>query len=78
VDIETWMWKNHKIAGTEPSKLRLPTACVVQHRDVDRFLEMFDQYRKVKEIAWGGTTSALKLAVRNYSRIVSNPSPWGL
>jgi selenocysteine lyase/cysteine desulfurase len=53
MDIETWMWKNHKIRirGTEPSKLRLCTAYYLQRLEIDHFLETFDQYKKQKQIA---------------------------
>jgi hypothetical protein len=52
MDVETWLWKKHKIRirGTEPSKLRLCTAYYVQRPEIDRFLERFDQYKKEKQI----------------------------
>ena len=48
MELERWMWTNHKIRirGGEPSKLRLSTPYYLLRRDVDRFLEKFDQYRR--------------------------------
>jgi isopenicillin-N epimerase len=48
MELEKWMWTNHKIRirGGEPSKLRLSTPYYLLRRDVDRFLEKFDQYRR--------------------------------
>jgi hypothetical protein len=42
------MWKTHKIRirGGEPHKLRLSTPYFVQKKDIDRFLEKFDAYKK--------------------------------
>jgi len=50
VDLENWLWKNHKIRirGGEPSKLRLSTPYYVQKKDIDRFLEKFDEYKRSK------------------------------
>jgi isopenicillin-N epimerase len=47
MDLENWMWKQHKIRirGGEPSKLRLSTPYYLQKKDIDRFLEKFDEYR---------------------------------
>jgi isopenicillin-N epimerase len=47
IDLETWLWKTKKIRirGGEPSKLRLSTPYFLLHRDVDRFLAAFDEYR---------------------------------
>jgi len=52
MDVETWMWKKHKIRirGTEPSKLRFCMAYYLQRREIDQFLERFDQYKKEKQI----------------------------
>jgi isopenicillin-N epimerase len=48
MDLENWMWKQHRIRirGGEPSKLRLSTPYYLQKRDIDRFLEKFDEYRR--------------------------------
>jgi selenocysteine lyase/cysteine desulfurase len=53
MQLENWMWKKHKIRirGTEPSKVRLCMAYYVQRRQIDRFLERFDQYKKENQIA---------------------------
>jgi selenocysteine lyase/cysteine desulfurase len=52
MDLENWLWKEHKIRirGGEPSKLRLSTPYYLRRRDVDRFLEKFDAYRKMKKL----------------------------
>ncbi len=48
MDLEKWMWSTHKIRirGGEPSKLRLSTPYYLQRKEIDRFLEKFDEYRK--------------------------------
>jgi selenocysteine lyase/cysteine desulfurase len=53
MDMEKWMWKEKKIRirGGEPSKLRLSTPYFILHKDVERFLGAFDEYRKVKMAA---------------------------
>jgi selenocysteine lyase/cysteine desulfurase len=53
MDLENWMWKTHKIRirGGEPSKLRLSTPYYLQKKDIDRFLEKLDQYKKEKNLA---------------------------
>jgi isopenicillin-N epimerase len=53
MDMEDWMWKTHKIRirGGEPSKLRLSTPYYLQKKDIDRFLEKFDQYKQEKSVA---------------------------
>ncbi|HVS74733.1 MAG TPA: aminotransferase class V-fold PLP-dependent enzyme [Candidatus Acidoferrales bacterium] len=50
MELETWMWKTHKIRirGGEPSKLRLSTPYYLLQKDVDRFLAAFDEYRRTK------------------------------
>jgi selenocysteine lyase/cysteine desulfurase len=50
MELETWMWKTHKIRirGGEPSKLRLSTPYYLLQKDVDRFLAAFDEYRRMK------------------------------
>ena len=53
MDLENWLWKTHKIRirGGEPSKLRLSTPYYLLRKDIDRFLEKFDEYRKEKKLA---------------------------
>jgi isopenicillin-N epimerase len=48
MDLENWLWKNHKIRirGGEPSKLRLSTPYYLRRREIDRFLQRFDEFRK--------------------------------
>ena len=52
MDLEHWMWTQHKIRirGGEPSKLRLSTPYYLSKKDIDRFLDKFDQYRREKKI----------------------------
>jgi isopenicillin-N epimerase len=52
-ELENWLWKMHRIRirGGEPSKLRLSTPYYVQKKDIGRFLEKFDQYKKEKSLA---------------------------
>ena len=47
MDLETWLWKNHKIRirGGAPSKLRFAAGYYVSPREIDRFLAAYDQYR---------------------------------
>jgi selenocysteine lyase/cysteine desulfurase len=47
-DLETWLWQQHKvrIRGGEPSKLRLSTPYYLQEAEIDRFLALFDQYKR--------------------------------
>jgi isopenicillin-N epimerase len=51
MDLENWMWKTHKIRirGGEPSKLRLSTPYYLQKKEIDRFLEKFDEYKRRKK-----------------------------
>ena len=53
MDLEKWMWTNHKIRirGGEPSKLRLSTPYYLSKQDIDRFLEKFDEYKREKKLA---------------------------
>jgi len=53
MDLENWMWKTQKIRirGGEPSKLRLSTPYYLRKKDIDRFLEKFDDYRKLNKLA---------------------------
>ncbi len=48
MDLENWMWKNHKIRirGGEPSKLRLSTPYYLRRSDINRYLAAFDEYKK--------------------------------
>jgi selenocysteine lyase/cysteine desulfurase len=48
MELEHWLWSNHKIRirGGEPSKLRLSTPYYLRRKDIDRFLAAFDAYRK--------------------------------
>lgn len=48
MDLENWLWHMHKIRirGAAPNKLRLSTPYYLLRKDVDRFLEQFDEYRK--------------------------------
>jgi len=53
MDLEKWMWSNHKIRirGGEPSKLRLSTPYYLQKKEIDRFLENYDLYKREKNLA---------------------------
>jgi isopenicillin-N epimerase len=53
MDLETWMWKTYKIRirGGDPNKLRLSTPYYLQKKDIDRFLEKFDEYKREKGMA---------------------------
>lgn len=44
---ENWMWKEKKIRirGGLPSKIRLSTPYYLRKKDIDRFLEAYDEYR---------------------------------
>jgi isopenicillin-N epimerase len=52
MDLETWMWKTHRIRirGGDPNKLRLSTPYYLQKKEIDRFLEKFDQYKREKKL----------------------------
>ena len=52
IDLENSLWKQHKIRirGGEPSKLRLSTPYYISKKDIDRFLEKFDEYRREKKL----------------------------
>jgi isopenicillin-N epimerase len=47
MDLENWLWKTHKIRirGGDPNKLRLSTPYYLQKKDIDRFLDKFDEYK---------------------------------
>ncbi len=51
--LENWMWQTHKIRirGADPNKLRLSTPYYLQTKDIDRFLEKFDEYKRMNHIA---------------------------
>jgi isopenicillin-N epimerase len=53
MELEDWLWKTHRIRvrGGEPSKLRLSTPYYLSKADIDRFLEQFDAFRRMKGIA---------------------------
>jgi selenocysteine lyase/cysteine desulfurase len=50
MDLEHWMWKEKKIRirGAEPHKLRLSTPYYLSKQDIDRFLDVFDEYKKAR------------------------------
>jgi len=52
MDLENWLWKEHKIRirGGEPNKLRLSTPYYLSKTDIDRFLEKFDAYKRGKKL----------------------------
>jgi isopenicillin-N epimerase len=52
MDLENWLWKTHKIRirGGDPNKLRLSTPYYLQKKDIDRFLEKFDEYKREKKL----------------------------
>jgi selenocysteine lyase/cysteine desulfurase len=52
-ELENWLWAAHKIRirGGDPNKLRLSTPYYIQKKDVDRFLEKFDEFKKIKGMA---------------------------
>ena len=53
MDLENWMWTTQKIRirGGEPNKLRLSTPYYLQKKDIDRFLDKFDEYKKNRSLA---------------------------
>jgi selenocysteine lyase/cysteine desulfurase len=53
MDLENWLWKTHKIRirGGDPHKLRLSTPYYLQKKDIDRFLDKFDEYKKSQRLA---------------------------
>jgi isopenicillin-N epimerase len=52
MELEKWMWTEHRIRirGGEPSKLRLSTPYYLSKADLDRFLNTFDQFRRMKNL----------------------------
>lgn len=53
MELQDWLWTNHKIRirGGAPSKLRLATPYFLSKADIDRFLGLFDKFRKMKGIS---------------------------
>jgi selenocysteine lyase/cysteine desulfurase len=53
MDLENWMWRTNRIRirGGDPNKLRLSTPYYLQKKDIDRFLERFDEYKREKKLA---------------------------
>jgi selenocysteine lyase/cysteine desulfurase len=53
MQLEDWMWKTKKIRirGGDPSKLRLSTPYYLRKKDIDRYLDAFDEYKREKKIA---------------------------
>ena len=53
MELENWLWSVHKIRirTGEPHKVRLSTPYYVQKKDVDRFLEKFDEFKRTKGTA---------------------------
>jgi isopenicillin-N epimerase len=51
--LEDWLWKAKqiRIRGGEPSKLRLSTPYYLRKKDIDRFLQAFDEYKREKHVA---------------------------
>jgi isopenicillin-N epimerase len=45
-------YKTHKIRirGGDPNKLRLSTPYYLQKKDIDRFLNKFDEYKREKKL----------------------------
>ncbi len=53
LDLENWLWHTYKIRirGADPNKLRLSTPYYIQKKDIERFLEKFDEYKREKKLA---------------------------
>jgi selenocysteine lyase/cysteine desulfurase len=53
MELQEWLWTNHKIRirGGAPSKLRLATPYFLSKADIDKFLGLFDEFRKMKGVA---------------------------
>lgn len=53
MEMENWMWNTHRIRirGGEPSKLRLSTPYYLSKKDIDRFLETVNEFKKKKSVA---------------------------
>ena len=52
LELENWLWKTHKIRirGADPNKLRLSTPYYLSKKDINRFLEQFDEYKRAKNL----------------------------
>ncbi len=50
MDLENWLWKTKKIRirGGAPSKLRLSTPYYVSKKQIDQYLDAYDQYKREK------------------------------
>jgi len=50
MELENWLWKEKKIRirGGEPNKLRLSTPYYLSKQEIDRFLDGFDEFKKIK------------------------------
>ena len=50
MELENWLWKTKKIRirGGAPSKLRLSTPYYVSKKDIDRYLDAYDEYKRQK------------------------------
>lgn len=53
MELQEWLWTRHKVRvrGGNPSKLRLSTPYFLSKADIDRFLDLFDQFRRMKGVA---------------------------
>jgi len=53
LDLENWLYKTHKIRirGGDPNKLRLSTPYYLQKKDIGRFLNKFDEYKRKNKLA---------------------------
>ncbi|HEX4545901.1 MAG TPA: aminotransferase class V-fold PLP-dependent enzyme [Candidatus Acidoferrum sp.] len=53
LEIENWMWteKKIRIRGGGPSKIRLSTPYYFLRKDMERFLQAYDEYRHEKKLA---------------------------
>jgi selenocysteine lyase/cysteine desulfurase len=53
LEIENWMWteKKIRIRGGGPSKIRLSTPYYFLRKDMERFLQAYDEYRHGKKLA---------------------------
>jgi len=51
LDLKNWLWKTYtiRIRGG-PRKLKLSTPYYLQNKDIDRFLDKFDEYKREKKL----------------------------
>ncbi|MEJ7934763.1 aminotransferase class V-fold PLP-dependent enzyme [Sphingobium sp. AN558] len=51
--LQDWLWKTHKVRvrGGNPSKLRLATPYFLSKADIDRFLGLYDEFRRMNGIS---------------------------